>query len=726
MIRKHARSNGSGKGNKNAGVSEIVGDILILAITVVLFTSIFFFVNTIPTPNNQKYANFSASVEPFYSGSNPGNSYVLNITNQGGQSLQSSTTTVVVQVNQSTSVYQMSQGYSNLQSSQLWNAVKWNINQIWSVPISQQVYPDSIITVSIISSASNSVVWSNVLSPTVASTAIIIQSLFATPSPVSPGGNVTIESSIILPDGVSPSAANISLNVSLLASISSDNVTMTYDAATGLYEANVTASHSLQIGSSYPVTVYAMAPGSVETASTVMVPVSNSGLQIVTAAATPDPASPGSYFNITAFIRDSNGQFFNPPLEGSVNVTMAPPYPSIPLTNITKGTVLTMRPTSVQDVFSTPGKTALNATGYQTFIITAKDSVGNIATYDVTLFVFNVNSTGYPAQNLGPVSMTFSSFRYNQANSTSAYYPASAINLATVQAGYTGYTPNGIYFDLTLQNHNTSNDLYLNSLTNLNMLMETQDSYNINYFSFLVQNTTPGSTIWNVSTDSSTSSPIYQQVPTPGLNVTNGGPEGAYNGPQNYSLNWYPGTTSSYHNPWDNTFILLPAAIGGVAVSQNVKFGSMVVQWNFGSGFFFFFSGQETVYNINGQPSYSGGFHYYRDGGTQPNPNIPAYGGGPFGPFMNEIPYTNYYGYTYYYHFNGFDILNNSLSENFLNLFGYYIPAGSLPYKYNSSGQNTVITTSMWPGTGIPFAQTLPFTSIYWWQPTGQNQYRFD
>lgn len=722
MIKKHARSNGSVKGNKNAGVSEIIGDILILGITVVLFTSIFFFVNTIPTPNGQKYANFSASVDPFFSGSNPGNSYVLNITNQGGQSLQSSTTTVVVQVNQSTSVYQLSQGYSNLQNSQLWSAAKWNINQIWSVPISQQVYPDSIITVSIISSASNSVIWSNVLSPTVASTAIIIQSLFATPSPVSPGGNVTIESSIVLPLGVSQSLANISLNVSLLTFITGENITMVYNTSTGLYEAHVIASHSLQVGSSYPVTVFAMAPGAVETASTVMVPCSNTGLQIVTAAITPDPASPGSYFNITAFVRDSYGTYFNPPLEGSVNVTPTPPYPSISLTNISKGDVVTMHPSSVEGVFVAPGRVTLNATGYQTFAITAKDGIGNIATYDVTIFVFDVNSTGYPSRQLGPVSMSFSDFRYNPANSTTNYYPASAINLATVNPGYTGYTPQGIYFDMTLQNHNTTHDLYLDGLTNINLLIETADGFMIQYYSFLVQNTTQGSTVWNVTTGSSLSAPNYAQVPTPKLNTTTYGANGAYDGPANYSLNWFPGTTNSFHNPWDNTFILLPAAIGGVSVSQNLKFGSMLVQNSFS---FPGFSFDSVAYNVNGLASYaflySNGQQVYTRSPVAPQ--IPAFGGGPFGPFPTSSNFEREGGFSSSY--SAFSIANNSLSSNFLDVFGYLVPAGSLPYMYSGPASNTIVTSSMWPGTGIPFAQTLPFTAVYWWSPTNPTQFNF-
>ena len=44
---------------KEKGVSEVVGNLLILSITVMLFSSIYIFVNNMPQPNPQTYGEFT-------------------------------------------------------------------------------------------------------------------------------------------------------------------------------------------------------------------------------------------------------------------------------------------------------------------------------------------------------------------------------------------------------------------------------------------------------------------------------------------------------------------------------------------------------------------------------------------------------------------------------------------------------------------------------------------
>ena len=48
---------------KKHGVSEVVGNLLILGITVTLFSSIMIFVSTMPAPSEEVYTDFASSVD---------------------------------------------------------------------------------------------------------------------------------------------------------------------------------------------------------------------------------------------------------------------------------------------------------------------------------------------------------------------------------------------------------------------------------------------------------------------------------------------------------------------------------------------------------------------------------------------------------------------------------------------------------------------------------------
>lgn len=68
---------------KRHGVSEVVGNILILAITVTLFSSIMYFVTSMPVPNGEVYADFSTNL--IY---DEQTGMIINITHIGGQVLK--------------------------------------------------------------------------------------------------------------------------------------------------------------------------------------------------------------------------------------------------------------------------------------------------------------------------------------------------------------------------------------------------------------------------------------------------------------------------------------------------------------------------------------------------------------------------------------------------------------------------------------------------------------
>jgi len=81
---------------KEKGVSEVVGNLLILSITVMLFSSIYIFVNNMPQPNPQTYGEFTVK---FINATEGGKYYFeLNVTNIGGERLSTTNTLFVVVV----------------------------------------------------------------------------------------------------------------------------------------------------------------------------------------------------------------------------------------------------------------------------------------------------------------------------------------------------------------------------------------------------------------------------------------------------------------------------------------------------------------------------------------------------------------------------------------------------------------------------------------------------
>ncbi|MGC8992371.1 MAG: type IV pilin N-terminal domain-containing protein [Thermoplasmata archaeon] len=77
------------------GVSEVIGTLLMLVITVVLFSSIFYYVATIPTPQSQIYSTFSAQlILP----SNNNGTFNITIKNNAGEALLISTTELIISI----------------------------------------------------------------------------------------------------------------------------------------------------------------------------------------------------------------------------------------------------------------------------------------------------------------------------------------------------------------------------------------------------------------------------------------------------------------------------------------------------------------------------------------------------------------------------------------------------------------------------------------------------
>ncbi|MEM3335884.1 MAG: type IV pilin, partial [Thermoplasmata archaeon] len=189
------------KFKKEKGVSEVIGTLLILTITVILFSSVFYYVATMPPPKSQVYASFQAS----YSINNEGFANIT-ITNVGGESLNANTTNILfIFTNNSgtfTATHPLSDFIKQLKSGY------WTVGQ--SIFYSSSI--DNVhltylsgITIYIIDKISNSIVWQDILSGKGVQS-LKITGFSYTPVPIRNSGLATFNAFVIYnPSGSIPS-----------------------------------------------------------------------------------------------------------------------------------------------------------------------------------------------------------------------------------------------------------------------------------------------------------------------------------------------------------------------------------------------------------------------------------------------------------------------------------------------------------------------------------------
>jgi hypothetical protein len=175
-IQYHNRSSFQRKGRDlrkgRAGVSEIIGNLLILAITVTLFSSVLFFVINMPQPQTQTISDFKVQTEV------SGASLFINITHEGGQTLNGSSTNIYLYRNDVPTTLSISSSVSNIGSD-------WDIGEVWSYIVPG--YSSSMaVRLMVVDRTSNSIVWQATLADTTSSQNVppIIGSRGLMPTPV--------------------------------------------------------------------------------------------------------------------------------------------------------------------------------------------------------------------------------------------------------------------------------------------------------------------------------------------------------------------------------------------------------------------------------------------------------------------------------------------------------------------------------------------------------------
>ncbi len=133
--------------SNDSGVSEIIGNILILMITVVLFSGIMMFVNQLPVPELTTKADFTASL----TFENSGSTANLTVTHVGGATMLAAETVLLISVDDYTYAYRLSEDTN-------FTYAEWAAGLQWNKAFSGTTY-SSEVTVTIVDDISHNAVW---------------------------------------------------------------------------------------------------------------------------------------------------------------------------------------------------------------------------------------------------------------------------------------------------------------------------------------------------------------------------------------------------------------------------------------------------------------------------------------------------------------------------------------------------------------------------------------
>ncbi|MBU0623859.1 MAG: type IV pilin, partial [Candidatus Thermoplasmatota archaeon] len=133
------------------GVSEIIGNILILLITVALFSGIMAFVQQMPVPEQTTKADFAAKVTFWNSGLNAN----LTVTHAGGASISAKDCIALVEIEGVNTRYNMSDPILGLKGT-----TTWSTGVVWTVALSGTTY-SSKIAVTVVDMVKKSAIWSS-------------------------------------------------------------------------------------------------------------------------------------------------------------------------------------------------------------------------------------------------------------------------------------------------------------------------------------------------------------------------------------------------------------------------------------------------------------------------------------------------------------------------------------------------------------------------------------
>jgi FlaG/FlaF family flagellin (archaellin) len=436
------------------GVSEIFGDILILAITTTLFTAVFLMVWALPAPDDGTQADFRHALDM------NGSSAEINVTHSGGETLRGDDTEIYLYKNEDEEIKIL-----NTQGSDEDNPVygisgdsHWDPGETWTYHFDGLTSNDDLL-ISIIDTRSNSqVMKSNVLHSGLNAPPVIMERWYA-PSPAVNSSTNTISAYVDDYNGM----ADIDWVRFDASPLNSElgYVVMGDGDGNGIFTADVVITSGPGI---YDVEIEAQDVSGARDTARVRLVVSEAEKPIIEMVVIePNSLKVSSAFVIRAVIVDMNGD---------LNLSEVEVVPEDEFTE--KGGVIDTEFTLEDEIpkggiFMAQGTAPQDAGDFE-ITVQAKDDSGFISTKLIHLSVISDSSAGNGSFNdtiwnyLGPESLDFKNFYYtidNPPEGSSTYHLA-----VYVDEDHIG---NDCYFHVNIINHYYE-DVYIDGYSKIRLL----------------------------------------------------------------------------------------------------------------------------------------------------------------------------------------------------------------------------------------------------------------
>lgn len=242
----------------NEGVSEIIGTILLVTITVVIASILIVWVQSTPAPMSKRHVAFTSKLD--LNATDTG--ATVKIVHNGGEMLEDGTTIIYVIIDDKSNKLTIKDGLNG--------STKWSIGQTWSY-YNANITSNSSVAFSIIDISTNELLISDTIQ-TGASTVrtLLMAAVYSDPSSVPADNNTPFKMRVYVTyaGGVTPINANVTADLTAIGGNSS--VALTYNATSGLYEcALLTVPTNVSTGT-YKINTTATASGSTAVSSSAL------------------------------------------------------------------------------------------------------------------------------------------------------------------------------------------------------------------------------------------------------------------------------------------------------------------------------------------------------------------------------------------------------------------------------------------------------------------------
>ncbi len=383
------------------GVTEILGDMMILTMTVVLFAGVFLMVWALPTPDEGVYADFEPVLELVEDGGE------INVTHLGGESLKGDYTNIYITRNDDEIKELKTQGsdednpFYGIEGDKDWEpGEKWNY-------FYKGIASDDYLQISIVDTKTNTLVMKSKLSGSGLNAPPLIMERWHHPVPAVNGSKVTICAKVIDPNGYDD-VDEVSFNASQLNS-SLGELLMEDEDGNGIFEAELSISNG---AGNYEVTIVAKdMKGKIDMGRLRMTVMESSRPIFEFIIIEPNSVEVGQDFTIRTVVVDLNDDL------NLSDITVAPEQKFYDDGGNIETTFWPEDKIPSGGLFETNGSTP-SKDGVYLLVIKASDYDGHVTTKSIKMTVIKDVAGGNGSFNdtiwayLGPESLDFRKFYY--------------------------------------------------------------------------------------------------------------------------------------------------------------------------------------------------------------------------------------------------------------------------------------------------------------------------